>query len=60
MFWQGGRLVGNGVSLSIDQAYSMIPFSKEVAAACKDVLKPWKYRSLLEIREMLEKNKNSS
>ncbi len=39
--WQGGMLVSENESLTIAMAYHMIPQSREIARACKDVLIPY-------------------
>ncbi len=38
--WRGGRLVCGKVSLSIIDAWHMIPYDPEIAKACWRVLKP--------------------
>jgi hypothetical protein len=43
--WQGGRLIcSDGRSLSILQAYSLIPFSSVIRKACAGVLRDYKFK----------------
>jgi hypothetical protein len=53
--WQGGRLISSdGRSLSISEAYSLIPFSKRVRDACKERLRDyrWKYDGIGQVSRM--------
>ena len=38
--WQGGRLTNGKISYSISQAFELQNYDADIAAACKNVLKP--------------------
>ena len=55
--WRGGKLVGEsrgavGVSLSISEAWKVIPNNPEIARACHKILKPNRKGTLIQFRKL--------
>ena len=58
--WQGGRLVKGLRSLSISEAFDLIPADKDIAVACYRILKHWKTYNYVIEREIIKSINNET
>ena len=61
LFWHGGRLEGvldnKAVSLSLDEAYNLIPKDERIAEACYDVLKPYGKWQIKKVNDLIARER---